>query len=145
MDQLIGKFEEVLAVASGAKGQELKDVYLHAAGIIAKATRENLHTLPISPALREVLEATIIVNQGPEDKPNAIVGMIQNAAIKKLGKGRSIPNPAWFEYGTVSRTTGTGANRGLIHPAPVFRPAIERSRDDVTKALVDGIHRVLLP
>lgn len=145
LEGLIGKFEAALDKANGAKGQELKDVYVAAAGVVARQIRSNIHQLPVSAPLKQVLEATIIVNAGPEDKPNAIVGMVQNAAIRKLGKGRSIPNPAWFEYGTVARVNGKGANRGMIQPSPVFRPALAQSAKEVTQVLSDGLRRVLLP
>lgn len=144
LEGLIGRFHEVLDNASGAKGSALKGVYIDAAGVVARQIRTNVQQLDASEKLKQVLGATIIVNAGPENKANALVGMVQNAAIRKLGKGRSIPNPAWFEYGTVARVNEKGSNRGMIHPSPVFRPALVQSTGQVTKVLSDGLRRVLL-
>jgi len=143
--ELIGKFEKALDAASGSKGAALKDVYVSAALVIKDQIGANIQGMSGSAELKEVMNATLVVNAGPEDKPNAIVAMRQQAAIKRLGKGRSIPNPAWFEYGTVARQTGKGWNRGTIQPTPVFRPGIEQARPRAAKVLIDGISKVLLP
>jgi hypothetical protein len=81
-----------------------------------------------------------VTNAGPENKPNAISKVSQPAAIRKLGDA---PNPYWWEYGTVPRATGKGANRGQIKPTPFFRPAVNQAKGKATEVLVDGLKKLI--
>jgi hypothetical protein len=143
--QLIAKLEKMSNVGDGSTGKQIKQACFDAAVVVSNQVRANIQGLNASPELKEVLTATVVTNYGPEDKPNAISAMRQQAAIRKLGKDRSIPNPAWFEYGTVARRTRDGANRGMIQPTPVFRPGVEQARPEATRVLVDGLSKVIFP
>lgn len=142
---LAAKFEKMSSVGDGSTAHKIKGACYDAALVVSNQVRSNIRGLNASPELKEVLEATVVTNMGPEDKPNAISAMVQQAAIRKLGKGRSIPNPTWFEHGTVARRTRAGANRGMIQPTPVFRPGVEQARPEATKVLVDGLSKVIFP
>lgn len=135
-DAVIRKLESII---DSANAPQLKKVYVKAANHISDQVRTNISALSATPELKEVLTASVVTNEGPEHINNAISAMVQPAAVRRLGQGRSIPNPAWFEYGTEPRTTKDGWNRGQITPTPVFRPAIQQAKDKVRDELVAGI------
>jgi hypothetical protein len=139
-DQVIRKLESII---DSANAPQLKKVYFKAASHVSDQVRSNIASLNASPELKEVLTAAVVTNEGPEHINNAISAMVQPAAVRKLGQDRSIPNPAWFEFGTVSRVTQGGWNRGRITPTPVFRPAIQQAKDKVREELVSGISDIV--
>lgn len=140
MDAVIAKMEQVIANTSGGKaGQDLKKVYVAAARVHSNQVHANIDALNASATLKESLHLCTVVNEGPENKPNAVSMMTQVGALKDVG----VFNPYWFEYGTVPRFTGKGAARGKIEPTPVFRPAIQQSKDKVLEVLVDGIKKLV--
>ncbi len=144
MDTVIAKMEKIIANTSGGtQGAKLKRVYVEAAAIVSNQARANIASLPNTSAeLKEVLSAMVVTNEGPESKPNAISAVVQQVGVKKF-PDRFVPNPYWFEYGTVARTTKKGANRGQIQPTPFFRPAIATARGKATEVLVDGLKKLV--
>ena len=141
---IIGKLEKAIANTSGGTaGKKLKKVYVAAASEISKQVRQNIANLDASPKLRAALTASVVTNEGPEGKPNAISKVSQQAAVRKLGDA---PNPYWFEYGTVPRATGKGANRGQISetkPGAFFRPAVQQARGKAITVLTDGLKKLI--
>jgi HK97 gp10 family phage protein len=143
LGEIISKMEKIIENTSGgAAGKKLKKVYVSAASVISAQARRNIANLEVSPDLRAALIASVVTNEGPESKPNAISKVSQPAAIRKLGDA---PNPYWWEYGTVPRATGKGANRGQIKPQPFFRPAIEQARGKAIEVLTDGLKKLIEP
>lgn len=146
LEVLIGKIEKIIANTQGGEaGKKLKRVYFDAAALHSNQVRANIQGLDATARTKEVLTAMVVTNEGPESKPNAISKMSQAAGIRKLGKGVRVPNPYWFEFGTVPRSTGTGANRGMMKPKPFFRPALQQSRARVIDKLKSGFEKVILP
>lgn len=143
--EMIAKLEKMATVGDGSTAKGIKQACYNAALVVSNSVRQNINGLSASQELKEVLTATVVTNMGPDDKPNAISAMVQQAAVRKFGKGRSVPNPVWFEYGTAPRQTGKGANRGMIQPTPVFRPGVEQARAEATKVLVDGLREAIFP
>jgi HK97 gp10 family phage protein len=143
LGEIVSKMEKIIENTSGgAAGKKLKKVYVLAAGEVSKQARRNIANLEVSPELKELLTASIVTNAGPENKPNAISKVSQPAAEKRLGYAM---NPYWWEYGTVPRATGKGANRGQIKPQPFFRPAVEQARGKAIEVLTDGLKKLIEP
>jgi hypothetical protein len=138
--EVVRKLENIIDEVSA---KELKQVYVAAAAHISDQARDNIASLNASAELKEVLTAAVVTNAGPDDQNNAISAMVQPAAVRRLGKGRSVPNPAWFEFGTEARKTADGWNRGQIQPTPVFRPAIAQAKGKVKDELVKGISEIV--
>jgi hypothetical protein len=134
--------DEVLAnitkTMSRVKGKEIKAGYVRIAREeLASRVHANIDGLPVSQDVKEVLHAAAVTNAGPEEIPNAVVMISQQAAIKRLGRsGGRIPNPYWWEYGTMSRVTKAGRRTGQITPSPFFRRAVTASRGAILAALV---------
>jgi hypothetical protein len=141
LTEIVSKMEKIIANTSGGEaGKKLKKVYVLAAGEVSKQARRNIANLDASPDLKKLLTASIVTNAGPENKPNAISKVSQPAAEKKLGYAM---NPYWWEYGTVPRTTGKGANRGQIKPKPFFIPAVNQAKGKAIEVLVDGLKKLI--
>lgn len=143
LGEIVSRMEKIIENTSGgAAGKKLKKVYVAAASVISAQARRNIQGLEASPELKAALTASVVTNEGPEGKPNAVSKVSQPAALRKLGDA---PNPYWFEYGTVPRATGKGANRGQIKPQPFFRPAIEQARGKAIEVLTDGLKKLIEP
>ena len=143
--QIIGKLEKIIEnTTGGTAGPKLKKIYFEAAAIHSNQVRANIANLNASADLKEVLTLAVVTNEGPENRPNAISAIVQGAAIRRLNDpDRFVPNPYWFEFGTVPRVNRKGANRGMIHPSPFFTPAIEQSRQRVIESLKNGLKKLL--
>lgn len=138
--------KQLEAIIDQTTGKYLKRVYVRGAALVSDQARANIQNLPISEQVKKVLTATVVTNEGPESKPNAISAVSQRAAERRLSakqNGIRVPNPFWFEYGTVPRATGTGANRGMMKPTPFFRPAVEAKRAEVKQFLIDELRDIL--
>ena len=143
MGEIISKMEKIIENTSGGTaGKKLKKVYVAAASEISKQARRNIQNLEVSADLKAALTASVVTNEGPESKPNAVSKVSQPAAIRKLGDA---PNPYWWEYGTVPRATGKGANRGQIKPQPFFIPAVNQARGKAIEVLTDGLKKLIEP
>lgn len=118
------------------KAKALKAKYVEAADIVTAQVRANIDGMDVSSDLKRALKAAAVTNEGPEELPNAISRISQHAAIKALGtRDGRIPNPSWWERGTVPRTWKSGKSTGQIRPQPFFRPAITMARPAVVSFL----------
>jgi hypothetical protein len=146
LTEIVSKMEKIIANTSGGEaGKKLKKVYMAGASVISAQVRRNISALDASPKLKAALAASVVTNEGPENKPNAISKVSQPAAIRKLG---GAPNPYWFEYGTVPRATAKGANRGRISqtkPGAFFRPAVQQAGGKAVSVMVDGLKKLIEP
>jgi hypothetical protein len=139
MDLVIDKMEKIIAATSGGQqGAKLKRVYFNAAAIHSNQVRANIQNLNVSDTLKETLRLSVVTNEGPEEYPNGISAIRQETMTHQLDQ-----NPYWFEYGTVPRATGKGANRGMVKPTPFFRPAIQQSRTAVLESLTTGLKKLI--
>lgn len=128
--------EEIERRLDRFKGKKLKAAYVDAADIVTAQVRANIDGMDVSPDLKRALKAAAVTNEGPEELPNAISRMSQHAAVKALGtRDGRIPNPYWWEYGTVPRSWRSGKSTGQIRPQPFFRPAITMARAAVASFL----------
>ncbi len=142
---VISKLEKIIENTSGGQaGKRLKkEVYIPAAVVVSNQIRLNIANLNASQKIKDALTASVATNEGKESQPNAIVIVSQPIGARRLGKGVFVPNPYWYEYGTVQRFTGKGANRGKITPQPFFRQAVESSRAKATETLVGGLKKLI--
>lgn len=127
-------------------GKKLKTLFLHSAQPIVAHAKQNIFGLPIGQTAKSVLVGQVVAGRGPAKHPNAFVAMYQwavNIAARKAEGGR-VPNPAWFEYGTVERVTKSGHRTGTMTATPFFRPAITQARPEVRQRLVEGLKEVLV-
>src|SRR5688572_2170276 len=88
-------------------GKKLKKLFLDADQLIVAHAKLNISVLPVGQSAKSVLTGQVVAGRGPAKHPNAFVAMYQwavNVAARKSAGGR-VPNPAWFEYGTVERIT----------------------------------------
>jgi len=128
-----------------ATGKHIKKVYRDAALLVSNQARENIRSLGVSQKLKDVLTASVVTNEGPENLQNAVSAVSQHAAQKKMGgkmSGNRFPNPYWFEYGTAARSSG-GASRGQISPSPFFRPAVSQQRSAVLYYLTAEFRKIV--
>lgn len=131
---------------AGQVGDALKHVYHDAAEPLVNEVKTGIASLSVERSAKNVLTGQVVRGRGPRRFPNAFVAMYQwavNVKARATAGGR-VPNPYWFEYGTVDRKTKSGKSTGRMKPTPFFRPAITRSREAVKKRLVDGLRRVLV-
>lgn len=127
-------------------GKKLKNLFLFAAQPIVAHAKRNISVLPVGQSAKSVLTGQVVAGRGPAKHPNAFVAMYQwavNVAARKSAGGR-VPNPAWFEYGTVERITRSGHRTGKMTATPFFRPAITQGRPEVKTRLVAGLKDVLV-
>jgi hypothetical protein len=138
---------EVLAniakVMNKTTAESLKKLYIDAAKPVWSTAKRNISGLNVSPQLKQVLDAMVMINSAIPRNPYVLVGMSQQAGIRKLGKGRFIPNPYWFEFGTDARKRSGGGGTGRITPTPYFRPALTAARPLVKQAIVAGFPKIL--
>jgi hypothetical protein len=119
------------------KAQALKAKYVEAADIVTAEVRAKIAGMSASPELKRALTAAAVTNQGPDELANAVSRISQHAAIKALGtRDGRIPNPYWWEYGTVARAWKSGKSTGQIKPQPFFRPGVTAARAKVTAFLI---------
>lgn len=127
-------------------GRKLKTVFLEAAKPIQERAKHNIDGLPISFSARTLLKGQVVAGRGPAKHPNAFVALYQwavNVASRKSEGGR-VPNPSWFEFGTVERVDKSGHKTGKMTATPFFRPAITQARPEVKQVLVEGLKEVLV-
>lgn len=48
-----------------------------------------------------------------------------------------------FEYGTVERYTKAGYYRGMLQPAPFFRPVVDANRKQIVTNIIKGIGKIV--
>ena len=48
-----------------------------------------------------------------------------------------------FEYGTVDRYTKAGYYRGMLKPAPFFRPVVDANRKQIVTNILKGISKIV--
>lgn len=134
VDGMDEALKNIAKVMSKTTGEALKGAYIEAAKVLWKQARANIRALPLSDKAKAVLTAEVSIMRAPANRPYAMVGMSQQAGIRKLGKGgRFISNPYWFEFGT---------KRGM-KPTPFFRPAVSMARPGIKEALAGGLKKVL--
>ena len=145
LSQLISKFEKVIENTSGGTaGKRLKkEVYVPAAVVVSNQVRTEIANLDAKQSTKDALAACVATNEGKESQPNAIVIVSQPIGVRRLGKNVFVPNPYWYEYGTVPRFTTKGAFRGEIKPQPFFRPAVNSSRKKAGDVLVSGLKKLI--
>lgn len=127
--------------------KRLKQVYIEASKPVWSQAKRNIDGLPVSPELKEVLHAMTMINTAAPDADYVLMGMSQQAGIKKLGRTkegnkRMIPNPYWFEFGTANRATSKRAT-GKINATPFFRPALEAKKREVKAVLEQELKKLL--
>lgn len=121
----------------------LKDAWVRASQPLLRSIRTNISALPVENRTKEVLQASLSVAAGPENKPNVLVGMSQAAGKRKLA-GRFIFNPYWVEFGTARRSHKTGKATGSIRATPFFRPGVTASRPALREALAAQFKALLV-
>ena len=132
LDQVL---ENVLDFTDRAKAENLKEAFLEGAKPLWSQVKKNIQILPRSARAKEVLDACTIINKQERRKPFVLVGMSQQAGIKKLAQpNRFVGNPYWFEFGT---------KRGM-KPTPFFRPAVVMARAQIAARLAEGMKDALL-
>jgi hypothetical protein len=161
MNEVLSNIEKIIAATDA--GELMTDLFVEASKHIWTQTKRNIASLPVSADLKEVLDAETIINRAKRGNPYVLVGMSQQAGIKKLGgrhlkmtRGgkRFIPSPYWFEFGTADRATGKsnskgqkffsfGRRTGRIQATPFFRPAVSAAKPLVKQALAKGFPQIL--
>ena len=136
--------EKITSLRNIARLREIKEVFALASIPVWSQAKRNVATLPAGQRLKEILDAGVIINKGEERKSNALVGVSQEASMKKLNrKQRFVANPYWFEFGTAMRKTKQGKSTGAIPATPFFRPAVAAKKAEVRNALEVGILRII--
>ena len=131
-------------------GKQVKAVYVEAAKAVWSKTKQNIAGLPASERLKQVLNAEVMINTGEDRQQNVLVGMSQQAGIRKLGNQagtyrgkRFIPSPYWFEHGTAMRQ-GPRGSTGRIAATPFFRPAVTSTRGEMRDRMAAGFKELLV-
>lgn len=121
----------------------LKDAWITASKPLVRNVKQNISALPVGSRTKEVLQATLSISRGPDNKANVLVGMSQGAGVKRL-PGRFILNPYWVEFGTAERVTKNGRRTGRIKVNPFFRPGVTASRAELRAALASEFKALLV-
>lgn len=131
IDDVLDKIAKVLDKTTG---NAVKDVYIDAAKPLWAQVKRNIAALPVSPRVKEILDAEMMINRGQDRKQHVLAGMSQQAGIKKLGLGgRFILSPYWVEFGTSSG----------MRPHAYFRPALAATRAQIRSKLEAGFKEII--
>lgn len=126
--------------------RELKKVFMKAGLVILEEARRNVDKIPdsaIHPIVKDALKVHIIAGYGSANKANVLIGVVRKKRDYAYKEGAQWVNPYWFEFGTVTRSTGAGANRGRMRETPFFRPAVAAKKTEVRDVLAAGIKETL--
>jgi len=144
--------DEIVRTMNRVTAIRLKHVFAEAAKPIWSQAKTNIAALPVtkhlSPELKEMLGAMMMINKGKPNDPKVLSGMSQDYGrksrpdlfAKTKGRGKwKIANPYWWEFGTRSRS----GPRGSITPSPFFRTAVSAKRGEVKNVLVRELKKVV--
>lgn len=115
--------DNVSRVIDGVSGKKAKEVYYEGGKILRDAARRNA---PYDPGRKRGthLRDAIFVDEGPENKPNALVGVRYNPG--------GAPHAHLVEYGS-SRSQAQ----------PYFRPAIVSAGPRIGETIKKGLRKII--
>ena len=144
MDEVLAEIEKRM---DRVTGEAIKDALIEAGKPLWSQAKKNIAALPVSDRMKQILDAEVSIMRGKPKQPKIVVGMSQQAGIRKLGRKRRAINPYWVEFGTQERTGPPhpvyGTNRGRMKPFPFWRDALKTARPEIAQTLAKQMKEIV--